>query len=472
MTSLRNLGKAEAKMAESITRLSTGLRINSGGDDPAGLVISEGLRAQLAGLEQAMKNSQDAITMVKTADGALDEVQTLMRGIRGLAVHAANTAVVDANQLNADQSKIRSTLQSVDRIAKTSAWGRKKLLDGSAGASVGVTRRDMVDSLYIGSQFNGETVATGQITMTRVTQAAKATLALSNSYLTANATVNQGTFVINGITFTVGANATVNDVVNLINEKSDVTNVQASIVGSGPVTLQLNSTKYGSKYSVSFLEGADVLNGGVSPAAVRGTDAVFNVTAPVEGGGTQTEVFTGGQGPQVDGLTLTSNSGNRMKITEAGNSSSAATVVASMNVGDMRFQVGANADEVVTFSLPKMFGSELGKSAVAGKSLADIDVTTAKGAEEAIRIIDAAIDDVSRVRANLGSFQTDFLDSTVRALGIASENMTAQESQIRDVDFAKEMTEFTKIQVLRQSGLAILAQASKTPQSVMQLLQG
>lgn len=471
MTSLRSLGKTEAKLADSITRLSTGLRINSGGDDPAGLVISEGLRAQIAGLEQAIKNSQDAVTMVKTADGALDEVQSLLRGIRGLAVHAANTAVVDSQQLQANQAKIRSVLQSVDRIASSAAFGRKKLLDGSSGASVGLTRTDLLESLYIGSTFNGQTVAAGQIQMTRVTQATKASVTLSNSYANASTAVNAGSFVINGVTFTVQANQTVTDVANMINEKADLTNVRANIAGAGPVQLQLQATKYGSNFGINYLEGTNILNNAVSPAAVYGVNARYDVTAPIEGG-TATETFTGGQGPGVDGLTLTSASGNRMVLTETGNTTSAATTVGAMSVGSMQFQVGANAGEMISFSLPKMFANELGRSAVAGKSLSGIDVTTAQGAQDAIRIIDAAIDDVSRVRGSLGSFQTDFLESTVRSLGVATENMTAVESQVRDVDYAKEMTEFTKVQVLRQSGLAILAQASRSPQQVLQLIQG
>lgn len=470
----RNLAGTEGKMQGSITRLSTGLRINSASDDPAGLIISESMRTQIRGLEQAMRNVQDGINLGKTAEAAMDEVQTLLREIRGLAVHSANSAVVDASQLAANQSQVRSVIDSINRIAEHTSWGSRKLLNGSAGATASITQTGLVSSLYIGSEFNGSVVRTGPIEMTRVTAATRTTTGpMNTTFANSGATVNAGTFVINGVGFTVATGMTVSDVVAMINEKAESTGVQASIVPSGAdVAVALTSSKFGSNFPINYLETSAILNNGAGSTPAVGANAVFNVTVPIQPTGTATEVFTGGAGPGVDGLTLTSPSGNRMVITTTGNGTGATTVVGQLNVGSMTFQIGANAEQNVSFGIPSLYARDLGTGMVPGESIATLDLTNTAGAENAIRIIDDAVRQLAFLRGELGSFQKNFLESTVRSLGIAQENLTASESAIRDADIAAEMTEFTKVQILRESGIAVLAQASRAPQSVLKLLQG
>ncbi len=474
MTALRHLNITDEQLHGVTTRLATGLRINSAGDDPAGMIISEGLRAHIKGLDQALRNTQDAVNMAKTAEGALDEVQRLILSLRSLAIHSANSAVVDSNQLAANQAQVRSVVQSIDRIATHTSWGTKKLLNGSAGTNAGITRTDLLTSLYIGGEFNGETVAEGPITVTRVTQATQTTTGpMATVYADASTAVNAGTFVLNGTTFTVTAGQTVSDVAAMINEKSSSTGVGAAIVANGGgVSIQLTSLRYGSNFPINYLETSDILNGNAAANPAVGADAVFTVQVPIEPSGTTTETFTGGQGPGVDGLTLTSASGNKMVISVAGNNNAAATVVGQLSVGTMRFQIGALAGQNVDFGIPSFFARDMGTNAVPGSTLADIDLTTAQGAEDAIRIIDDAIAGVALLRGNLGSFQKNFLESTTRSLAVAAENMSASESTIRDADIAKEMTEFTKVQILRQSGMAVLAQANQSAQSVLSLLGG
>ncbi|HXH62257.1 MAG TPA: flagellin [Fimbriimonadaceae bacterium] len=471
MTALRNLNINDEQLQGVTTRLSTGLRINTAGDDPAGLVISEALRAHISGLGQAIKNTQDAVNMAKTAEGALNEVSRLILSLRSLAIHAANTAVVDATQLQADQSQVRSVLQSIDRIATHTSWGTKKLLNGSAGTTAGITRTDLVNSMYIGGEFAGQPVADGPITIAQVTQATQTTTGpLATVFADSTALVNAGTFVLNGTTFTVQAGESLADVTAKINEQTDTTGVTASIVPNGAgFSIDLTSVKYGSNFPISYLETSDILNGGAAANPVAGTDAVYTVTTNVQPSGTATETFTGGQGAGVDGLTLTSSSGNKMVISVAGNNNAAATVVGQLSVGTMNFQIGALAGQNVGFSIPSFFAKDMGTNAVPGKSLADIDLTTSQGAQDAIRIIDDAVSGVSLLRGDLGSFQANFLESTTRSLSIAQENMTASESTIRDADVAKEMTDFTKVQILRQSGMAVLAQANQSAQSVLTL---
>lgn len=473
LNALRNLSQTETEMSGSISRLSTGLRITTASDDPAGLVISEGMRSQLKGIDQAIRNSQDAINMAKTVEGALEEVQRLLRDMRGLAVHSANTAVVDAAVLQANQAQIRSTIQSINRIADSTAWGQKKLLDGTAGASANVTSAANVASIYMGGTFNGHPVASGPITMTKVTQATQAQLTLGQTFASANTIVSTaGSFVINGYSFSSTGTETVQSLVAKINNMSQTTGVTASIVPSGAnVAVQLTANDYGSQFGINLSDPSGILHNAAT-ASVSGIDGVFNVTVNTSAG-SQTVAFTGGRGPKESGLRLTDNYGNVIFLTQAGNAGLAApTQVGVVTAGSVQFQIGANANQSVSYSMPKTYASNLGTSAVPGKDLSQLDITTQAGAQEAMRIIDQAITQLAQWRGDLGSFQTNFLDSTVRSLGIAQENLTASESQIRDADMALEMTEYTRLQILQQSGMAMLAQANQAPQAVLQLLKG
>jgi flagellin len=470
----RHLSRTDDAMQASITRLATGLRINSASDDPAGLVISEGLRALIRGIEQAGRNTQDAVNMAKTAEAALSEVSDQIVNLRALAVHSANTAVVDAAQLEANQNQVREIIASINRIAEQTAWGEKKLLNGASGTTTTLTNTALATSLFLDGEINGTPIRTGGVTITRVTAATQtSTGALATSYADAGATVNEGTFVINGRGFTVPAGATVSQVVSMINQAANETGVLADIVGSGPVQVRLTSAKYGSNFPINYLETSDILNGGNPANPAVGVDAVFNVTVPVEPSpDTATEVYTGGNGPGVDGLTLRSPSGGRLVVTQQGNATAGAQVIGQVNVGSLRFQIGAFADQAALFSIPSMYAEKLGTGAIAGESLATIDLTSREGAEKAMRIVDSAIADLNGLRGDLGSFQKNFLESTVRSLGVAYENVAASESNIRDVDMAREMSEYTRVQILRQSGIAVLAQANQLPQGVLQLLQG
>lgn len=472
MTAMRQLQINEQTMQGSITRLSTGLRINSAGDDPAGMIISESLRSQIKGVQQAVRNSQDAVNMTKTAEGALEEVSRLLLSLRAVAVGSANTAVMDNNQLQANQMQIREAVRSLERISDQTAWGNRKLLNGATGAVANITNTNLVSSAFFGGEMNGLTMRSGPITMQQTTAATRTTTgAMATTFADGGSAVNTGTFAINGVSFSVTAGMTVNDVVSLINQQSNLTNVTATFTAGSGVTL--TSTKFGANYPIRYTETNAMLNGGNPSTPALGVNAVYNVTVPAEPSpNTATEVFTGGQGPETDGLTLTSPTGNRIVVTSAGNATGALTTIGSVNVGAVRFQIGSNASQFASFSLPSVDPTQLGTGVVMGQSIASLDVTTEAGATNAIRIIDAAISQMATVRGRLGSFQQNFLQSNIRSLGVAEENLTASESLIRDADMAAEMTEYTKVQILRQSTMAVLAQANQAPQSVLSLLRG
>lgn len=472
MTAMRQLDIHEQSMQGSITRLSTGLRINSAADDPAGMIVSEGLRAQIKGVQQAIRNSQDAVNMSKTAEGALEEVSRLLQSIRALAVSSANTAVVDANQLQANQNQLRNIVSSLNRIAEHTSWGSKKLLNGASGTVASITNTTDVSGLYMGGTINGETVRSGPLSITRVQAATQTAIApMATTFANGSSAVNQGVFAINGVSFTTEPGETVSSLLGKINSKSNLTGVLATHTAGGGIAL--TATQYGSRFGIQYTETSNILNGGSGAVGVTGQDAIFDLTVPTEPSpSTQVERFTGGQGPAVDGLTLTSPNGNRMTVTAAGNANAGPTDIGSVTVGAVRFQIGANANQFASFSLPSVFASDLGTDVFSGESIDTIDLTTELGATQAIQIIDSAVQQLGVLRGSLGSFQQNFLESNVRSLGVAEENLTSSESAIRDADMAREMTEYTKIGILRQSGMAVLAQASRSPQDVLQLLRG
>lgn len=474
MQALRNLTGTVDSLSMSITKLSTGLRINSAADDPAGLIISEGMRSQLRGLNQAIQNSQNAVNMSKTAEGALDEVQRLIRDMRGIAVHAANTAVIDSSQLQADQSQLRSIIQSIDRIASSTSWGTKKLLDGTAGVQTAVTNSALVGNMYLGSNFGGYTIQSGNVSLAQVTAATSAQITGGTTYASASTTIaTKGTFVVNGFSFVSDGTDTVQSMVNKLNSASNLTGVVASVVPSGGnVAVQLTNTNPGAQYKIQLSDPSSILHS-TATSNVAGTNGVYNVTATTTNGATTVQ-FTGGRGPGDNGLKLTDTNGNILTLTSSGNQNwpGGTPNIGTVTSGAVQFQIGANANQAIMYNMPTVFASNLGTAAVSGQSLATVDVTTTTGANNAMSIIDAAITQLAAMRGDLGSFQANFLESTVRSLGVANENLTAAESQIRDADMASEMTRYTQLQILQQSGVSMLAQANQQPQTILSLLKG
>jgi flagellin len=469
MNALRNVGATNHEFARSINRLSTGLRINSAADDPAGLIISENFRAQISGIEQAIKNSQDAMNYAKTAEGALDEVNRLLRDARSLAVAAGNTGTLSEAQIQANQSQLNSIMNSISRIAETTQFGTKKLLDGSAGVYASVTSGANVENLQFSGSFNGAAITTNSVVTIQVTTAAeRAIVTGSRTFAAGTTTVAAGSFTINGRTFNTTSTDTILDVINRINSASDVTGVTAAwTAGAGVV---LRSKEYGAAQRVDLADSNGILLTAAGTMADAGVDAIADVVIDMNGtaaGGLATVSFASGTG-----LTLRDTTGNVIRLTENGNLNAAATAVGQLNVGSANFQIGANAGQTTTMSLRNFSASELGKGVVASKNLANLDLTNASGANDAIRVIDAAISEVAGARGEIGSFHRNVVESNIRALGIARENLSASESSIRDTDVASEMTQFTKLQILQQAGLSVLAQANAAPQQVLALLRG
>lgn len=459
---MRNLNNTDTKLTKSMNRLSTGLRISDASDDPAGLIASESFRSQIAGINQAVKNSQDAVNYSKTAEGALDEVNTLLNDARTLAVASGNTATLTSSQTQANQAQLKSITDSITRIASTTQYGTKKLLDGSAGTNSTVTDGTNIGAISIGGTVGGAAATSGTVTLNSLTAATQASTN-SKALASLSTTVAAGSFSVNGVTFNTSSSSTTEDVMNMVNAASEQTGVSASYDGSQIV---FNSTAYGSNAKIELTDANGVVLAAAGSASATGTDA----TASVDIAGT-TVAFTGSQNGN-GGLTLSDADGNTITLNTVGNKDvSTASAIGQVSVGNSQFQIGGNAGQTASLSIGNFSASNLGGGAVSGKTLANIDLTSASGATDALKVIDKAIEEVSKARGNIGNFQRNVLESNVRSLGVAKENLSATESSIRDVDVAEEMTNYTKLQILQQAGMSMLSQANSAPQNVLSLLR-
>ena len=482
--SLRNLQNVSAKVATSIERLSSGLRINRASDDPAGLVVSESLRAQIDGMSQAVENSQSASNLIKTAEGSLTEVNSLLRDIRQLAVHASNTGVNDQVATQADQTQIASAIASIQRIAEQTQFGNKKLLDGTSGISASVVNTSTIGGLYIGSTYGGVSAQTGTLNITVNNVATRAQVVGTATFATVNASIatvngtttgNGGSIVVNGQSVTVAGSETVQSMIDKINSVSDSTGVSAAFTfGNGSGSVVLKQQNYGGNNAIRLSESNTLITGS-SATTQTGLNATVTVFATGLVNGAATTVvttFSGGRSSSDSGLKVTDTYGNSVLLTEAGNATTTTNLtVGTLISGSLQFQVGANSGQTVSASLGSVRASNLGGTAVAGSNLSLVDVTTAAGASNALRTVDEAISQVTTLRSTLGAFQKNTLDSTVRYLGVGIENLSASESQIRDTNVAQEVVSLTKNQIIQSAAQSMLAQANSSPQSVLGLLR-
>ncbi|MCW5937154.1 MAG: hypothetical protein KIT11_07605 [Fimbriimonadaceae bacterium] len=454
MGAFRNLSQSGMELSKSITRLSTGLRINSAADDPAGLIASENFRRQISGMDAALRNNQDALNYAKTADGALDEVSKLLRDARALAVANANSSV-DAAQKQANQTQVNNMLASITRISTTTAFGNRKILNGTAGAFGTVNNPERVKSVNFTGTFGGAAmIANGPVSVDVTTVGEQATITGSQTYATSASTIAAGNFSVNGYAFTVKAGETVANVVDKVNSVAEQTGVIAEYTGTGGA-IRFRSREYGAGQTINLTTvTAGLIQTGAGSASDAGVNAVASVTYD---GATVT--FSSGSG-----LTLRDSEGNQIVLTETGNATSGVqTGVIQVTAGESSFQIGANGDQTARLNLSNYSATALGLGTL---DITGSDMTTA------LTAIDAAIATVSTGRANIGSFMSNTIESNVRSLSITKESLVSTESSIRDVDIAQEMTNYTRFQILQQSGLAVLAQANQAPQAVLGLLRG
>lgn len=451
LNTYRQLSANNASSSKALEKLSSGLRINRAGDDAAGLAISEKMRGQIRGLEQASRNAQDGISLIQTAEGALNETHSILQRMRELAVQSAN----DSNTLDDRkemQKEVEQLKSEINRISETTEFNTQKLLNGSLGAngqSSDATNVEVtsVTGLKIGDYSVVVDTAATQATKTSAGNAADADVL---------AAVTGGTaLVINGVTIDVTG---VTDAATLqakINSYTDETGVTAAIAnGSAAV---LTSVDYGSAAKIDLSGSGAAWTGDTvlgSATQVDGVDAEATITDADNVSQTVTGV---GRDIIYRGAEF---------IATAASDGGTATI--SVTSAGATLHIGANKDQSMLIDMNEMSATTLGDSTVG--LVKDLNLQTQDGANKAIAILDKAIQQVSGERSKLGAFQNR-LEHSINNLGTSSENLTAAESRIRDVDMAKEMMEFTKNNILAQAAQAMLAQANQQPQGVLQLLR-
>ena len=517
INSHRNLLINNTEQAKVMERLSSGLKINRGADGPAALVISERLRSQTAGLEQAIDNSEAGISLVQTAEAALDEVSASLINARQLAVHAANEAVNDEFMLRANQQEIENILATVNRIAQSTQYGKKNLLDGSKGASGVVSGADLefVDATQA-TKSSGATGYDVYIAQAACRAEVGGSVPLTNEIIDKGEqiTIIEGSKTIN---FHSIKGETVETNLNVLSAAIkeaglDIDLIRASEKGTDPNTPQnitLRHQQFGSDYTFkvsSSTEGLLSTKSNIYDTIENGLDVAGEINGEEATGSGQ--VLTGNTGnSNTEGLAIrykghslpgdshSSNTvtesyleqtqvseihrGERNRLPQMSEAelaecigALAGTVTVSQN--SLVFQIGSNAEQTTSLALRNMRTSNLGAGVenLSGfQSLAEIDVTNAAKAQDTMSILDRALEEVSSTRAEIGAFQKNNLESNLNYLRIAHENVQSAKSIIRHADMAEEMTAFTRNQIMTESATAMLAQANLRGQSVLQLLK-
>lgn len=581
MNAINRMNANSATASKSMQKLSSGLRINSAADDAAGLAISEKMRGQIRGLDQASSNAQDGISMIQTAEGALSETESILQRMRELSVQSSNDTNTDDDRTSI-QDEVKQLKEEIDRIGNTTEFNTQKLLDGSKGAKT--TSADLTGGVELSASAtspvaikDGNETANNTITVQITTDGGTTTTDLVvtmdekaysdpveftkdfNTKLQQAATdLNDagGTDVTTELAkFTLGfdVNSTNDKVTFKLDAASGTAaNSQVTIVSSG------NSTALEQALGVA---GADLVTAGSGAATVNSTAATAtsmkadgatdnkwdNFTLNIEDGLNATVNQNNELKMSIDGLDITAaiaekdytslngvgslsaaiktgietaidtatgamtadqldklgykdstlataqaayatdlkanlevqfNSDGKLEINntydmEVDETTKGAQAVGMTNVNSdisetgVTMQIGANSNQTVTVSISDMRTSALGTTT---DKLEDIDVSTKEGAQAAIDVLDESIKQVSSERSKLGAYQNR-LEHTINNLGTSSENLTSAESRIRDVDMAKEMSTFSKNNILSQAAQAMLAQANTQPQQVLQLLR-
>ena len=458
------LGKTNSALDKSLERLSSGFRINRAADDAAGLAISEKMKTQIAGLEQAARNAADGISVIQTAEGALDEVEAMLQRMRELSVQAANGVNTDEDR-SAIQDEIDQLNEEINRVSTTTEFNTKKLLNGT------VDRRSYSDNekIQLISLSDSVSITEYALSVTKAPQPAQVETEIPGSTSKTAKLGYEGKIAINEKEIEIEATDTLTDVYEKLREAGNTVdiNVIPTVEGADgePETstiasatgLLFESTDKGDDASIEIyctnedLAKALGISSGMSGA---GVDAEVELDYTTGFARTATVSIDG------DYVTVTDVNDFKMKFKVDGTAEATVTV---LKAGPMDLQIGANEGQTMEVRIPKVDTDTLGTAVV--------NVNTQESAQKAITIFENAINEVSSIRAKLGAYQNR-LEHTINSLNISAENLTEALSRVEDVDMAKEMVTYTQQQVLSQSGNAMLAQANERPQQILSLLQG
>lgn len=463
-----NLRRANQALELSLERLATGLRINRGKDDPAGLIVSENLRSEIASMSKAVENTQRAIHIISTTEGALNEVASLLTDIQGLILQAANDGAVSDTEVRANQIQIDSAIDSITRIANSTTFAGRRLLDGSLSyVTSGVVQATIASLNITGASFGTRTSIPVTVQVTQV--ALRAQLFFNQATLASATTIEvRGREGVVALSLPAGSTAT--DIINAVNLNRDATGIEAVAVGSG---VTLRSVDFGTDalVSVERLTGGNFTtflsaSGGTQSSNAFGQD----IEATVNG------ALAVGRGLSVTLNTASLDLGIQFDSTVTTSTTTSFEIIS----GGALFQLGPDviANQQVNIGVQSVAASRLGNNVIGFLS----QITTGepfalkKGRPDIMKtaadIVEESIRQVSVLRGRLGSFERSTLETNINQLEITMENLTASESAIRDTDFAAETSRLTRNQILVNAATSVLALANAQPQQVLALLGG
>ena len=479
MNANRNMGINASNASKSMEKLSSGLRINKAGDDAAGLAISEKMRGQIRGLDQAGANAQDAISLIGTGEGALNETHSILQRMRELAVQSSSDTNIGTDRKQI-QGEVDQLAKEISRISNDTEFNQKNLLGGNLDDTYQVgANKDQNISLTVNA-MDAQSLGVASNAFTATTSAATKVSGVTVDK------ANKGTAIVDAAVLTLAVTAPVA-------AKTTWTAAGTSgITGTG-LTSKTNSSQYNDYKLITTVGGATTAAIDNTAKTITlniaglGADTAANIQTALDGAGinlTATGNATATT-PTVAGGVVANSAGagaNEVKVTVGTesvyiqNTATSATFTGAANKGlTIKFDgttldattaatitIADTASTVATFAAD---GTMTKASTQAG-----IDVSSQTSANAAIKTINDAIESVSTERSKLGAY-TNRLEHTIANLGTSSENLTSAESRIRDVDMAKEMSTFSKNNILSQAAQAMLAQANQQPQQVLSLLR-
>ena len=500
------LQKSQNNLSTSIQRLSSGYKINGSKDDAAGCAISEKMRAQIKGLDQAGNNAKDGVSVISTAEGAINEIQSMLTRLKELSVQAANDVNSD-DEREAIQKEINQINKEIDRISEQTEFNTQSLINGN------LSRRVYSDLQGVNQLSVSDNYTAGIYGIT-VTEDARQAIAVGTGTISMSATTpiaadEAGAIKINGYSINITEGDTLDVVMGKIIDGVNITGGSAFATASlnndtaangtdyaGYVptadyagsTLVIMTNQYGSDQKMNITcdnaELADIL--GMPQAATQ--DGIY-----VEGSDVKAEIATGDDGKRIGfaDSAILSTKGTVITVTDVNNKefsmdvpgNAAGTVFDDSNndgqsaagagtartisqevtdVGTMSIHVGANQDQVIVIDIPAITTYSLGTE--------HMNVMTQYTASRAISTVDEAINKTNEIRSRIGAYENRF-DHTTNNLEVSSENLTKSLSTMIDTDMSEEMTTYTSETVLTQAATSILAQANERPSQVLQLLQ-
>jgi len=505
----QNLGRANNNLQVRLQRLATGLRINRGADDPAGLIAADRLRAELRGVEQGVKNSERASNVIATTEAALAEVSDLLSSIKALVVEAANSGAFSPEEVEANQLQIDSAIESITRISNTASFAGLKLLNGELGYTLSGVDSSEVLKVNVNNAAFG-TRSTIPVDIEVISSAQQAMIFQRTDFssdppfpaggvdgvLTSTVTLEiAGPLGVQVLTFLSGQG--VAEVVTAVNAISDATGIKAGLVNDLAASgLRFNSVEYGSDAFISITKlgnsgdfwGTSRLPNDAPESTLDWTTGSTFIAAQQDSGKDIAALVNGalatGRGLELgiktSEVTLDLILAESFATTISGTPSSF-----NITGGGSLFQLGprVNSSQQVSIGVQSVAASRIGGTVITDPDTAATEIQflnsvksgeqnslASKKFQNASMIIDTAIDEIASLRGRLGAFERNTIETNVRSLQAAIENITAAQSDIRDADFAVETSELTRAQILASSSTSILATANVQAQNVLQLL--